>query len=39
MAHATADQEPITFTARDESSELLAKKTAVASPNTMLITM
>jgi hypothetical protein len=28
----------MTFTAREDSSELLAKKTAVARPNTMLIT-
>ena len=38
IAHATADHEPMTFTAREDSSELLAKKTAVARPNTMLIT-
>ncbi len=38
MAQATADHDPITFTAREENRLLLAKKTAVSRPNTMLIT-
>ena len=38
IAQATADHEPITFTARDDSRLLLAKNTAVARPNTTLIT-
>ena len=38
IAQATTDQELMSFTALEESSELLAKKTAVPSPHRMLIT-
>jgi hypothetical protein len=37
-AQATVEYAPMTFTARDDSSELPAKSRAVVRPNTMLIT-
>ena len=38
ITQATEDADPITFTAREDIRLLLAKKTAVSRPKTMLIT-